>query len=512
MKIKKADETAKIRQAYVNAVPDICDVILSDCKAGKGQVIMMEEKKKNRKTVKYMLAAAACLILMLGGGFGLNAYHINHRVVSTVSLEVNPSVQIMVNGKERVLDVKALNKDGEIVIGDMDFSGSDINVTVNALIGSMLRNGYLNELANSILISVDNEDPAQGAALQEKLTREVNKLLESDGFMGAVLSQTISGNSSLQEQAEQYGITSGKAQLIEQILSSTQGHTFEELAPLSINELNLILTTAGSGTDKVSASGNASDKAYIGEEKALQAALAHAGVSAADIPFYRMDMDVEKGMMVYEIEFYCGGYEYEYDIDAGTGEIVKNKKEIDDDAVFGVPGGAGKLQSSEPVNNSDQRTGNAGASAPITADQAKEIALNHAGQTVDSVYLKKAEQDYDNGRLVYEIEFIAGNTEYEYEIDAQTGDIVKNKRETEDIPQSKSPENTSSSITVDQAKEIALNHAGRKADGVRFEKAKQDYDDGVPVYEIEFSAGGMEYEYEIDAQTGAIRDYEWDND
>lgn len=487
MKIKEADETAKIRQAYVNAVPDICDAILADCKTGKGQVIMMEEKKKNRKTVQYILAAAACLILVFGGGFGFNTYRLNHRVVSTVSLEVNPSVQIMVNEKERVLDVRALNKDGEIVIGDMDFSGSDINVTVNALIGSMLRNGYLNELANSILISVDNEDPVKGAALQEKLTKEVNKLLESDGFMGAVLSQTISGNTSLQEQADQYGITPGKAQLIEQILENTKEHTFEELAPLSINELNLILTTAESDTDKVSASGNASDKAYIGEEKALQAALAHAGVSEADIAFYRMDMDVENGAMVYEIEFYCGGYEYEYDIDAGTGEIVKNKKEVDDDALT-APDEKYVLQPSDSTS----------------------AVEDHYFATDPSYNYHHSEPDhnemYDGGGTHHEDPHHGGA--YYNGNSAGTG----NNTDTGNGAGVGGSADTSALITVDQAKEIALKHAGQAADAVYFEKAEQDYDDGVLVYEIEFIAGNTEYEYEIDAQTGAVRDYEWDND
>lgn len=545
MKIREADETVKIRQAYVNAVPDICDAILSDCKMGKGQVIMMEETRKKKSTVKYILAAAACLLLVFGSGFGLSAYQFNHRVASTVSLEVNPSLQIMVNGKDRVLDVKALNQDGEIVIGDMDFSGSDINVVVNALIGSMLRNGYLNELANSILISVDNEDPAKGAALQEKLTEEVNKVLESGGFPGAVLSQTLTEKSALQKEADQYGITPGKAQLIEQILESRQGHTFEELAPLSINELNLLITTAESELNKVSAMGNASDKAYIGEQKAKQIAFGHAGISEADITFYEMDMDLEKGVMVYEIEFSWGGYEYEYDIDALTGEVVKNKKEIDEDhrhnggnydgnssgagnnANAGNSSGAGNKEnagnSSGTGNNANAgnssgtgNNANAGnpvdSAASITVDQAKEIALKHAGQTADAVFFKKAKQDDDDGLLIYEIEFIAGSTEYEVEINVQTGDIVKYETEAADTPYTGNTGNTSVSITMDQAKEIALKHAGQTTDAVWFEKAEQDDDDGVPVYEFEFVAGGMEYEYEIDAQTGAVRDYEWDYD
>ena len=57
--------------------------------------------------------------------------------------------------------------------------------------------------------------------------------------------------------------------------------------------------------------------------------------------------------------------------------------------------------------------------------QAKEIALNHAGKTADQVQFIKIKQDWEHGRAVYEIEFIANGNEYEYEIDANTGAIVK---------------------------------------------------------------------------------------
>ncbi len=549
------DGNAKIKQAFASAVPDICDVILSDCEKEKGKVIVMAETKKKRNAVKYMMAAASLFVLIGAGALLLNIYQVNYAVDSIISLDVNPSIQITVNEKERVLDVAALNKDGEIVIGDMDFSGSDIDVTVNALIGSMLRNGYLNELANSILISVDNSDPAKGSLLQEKLTEEVNQLLEADGFFGAVLGQTITDNNTLKQQADQYGISTGKAQLIEQILNSTEGHTFEELAPLSINELNLIIASGAADMEKVSTFGNASDKAYIGEEKAKEIAYAHAKVTAQDIAFCEVDMDVEKGVMVYELDFKCNGYEYEYDIDARTGDIVKNKKEIDDDMPVGTQTpadgttqtgtGNGVPSGGTTSPSNDQGTsqgGNSGASsAVITSERAKEIALNHAGLTADAVYFEKAELDYDNGIQIYELEFKSSGYEYEYDINAQTGDIVKNKKEADDDmpgnaqtpsggiyyhhPEQNHGEDhhdafvpagndgtVSGTITLEQAKEIALNHAGLTADAVYFEKAKLDQDGGMQIYEVEFKSGNAEYEYEIDAVTGAVRDYEWDYD
>lgn len=558
MKIKEAEGNAKIKQAYANAVPDICGVILSECEQKEGKVIVMTEEKKKRGFIKYLMAAAS-LVLVLGAGALLtNVYRLNYAVSSTVSLDVNPSIQITVNEKERVLEVKALNKDGGIVIGDMDFEGSDIDVTMNALIGSMLRKGYLNELANSILISVDNNDPAKGEQLQEKLTEKVNELLESDGFFGAVLGQTIRENGNLQQLAEQYGITQGKAQLIQQILDSTTGHTFEELAPLTINELNLIISTGTSSVEKVSSLGYASDKAYIGEDKAKETAFAHAGVSGQDILFYEMDMDLEKGVMVYEIEFKCGGFEYEYDIDAQTGEIIKNKKEVDDDFPAGSQASSGKTDDPDagsqspapgtktpdagsqtpasgtntPAAGTQSPGGNAatppssqqggknagGTSGILTLEQAKEIALNHAGQSASNVYFDKVELDHDHGMQKYEIEFIAGSTEYDYEIDAVTGAILKYDWDQDDdhMHISESSGNGAGgavgTITSEQAKEIALNHAGQSASGVYFDKVDLDYDDGIQKYEVEFVSGNMEYDYEIDAITGAILKYDWDQD
>ena len=63
---------------------------------------------------------------------------------------------------------------------------------------------------------------------------------------------------------------------------------------------------------------------------------------------------------------------------------------------------------------------------------------------------------------------------------------------------------------MDQAKSIALKHAGLSASNVSFTKAKLEKDDGLRKYEIEFVKGNAEYEYEIDAATGSILEYDID--
>ena len=476
----------KLRRAYSHAAPDVLDSVLSSCEDTKDKVIVMTEQKKRSPWIRRGMGIAAALVLLLGGAAGVRLYSVNRAVASTVSLDVNPSVEIQVNQKDRVLRVNALNEDGRIVLGDMNFSGSSLDVTVNALVGSMLRNGYLSELANSILVSVDNGDPAKGAALQTRLTEEINSLLQTDAFTGAVLSQTVSADSTLQKLADTYGISLGKAQLIREIADKNPLYTPEDLAKLTINELNL-LASAGSGAlDKVESVGTASDKAYIGADKARDAALRHAGVTAADAAKLEVELSCEKGVMVYEVEFEAGGYEYDYDVNAKTGDIMKSEKERDDEP-------------SQPISGA--------VTAPLIGEaKAKEIALKNAGVTAGSLIGYAIELDTENGVMVYEVEFKAGGYEYDYDIDAKTGKILKRQKERDDDRIS------AALIGSAKAKEIALSHAAVSADGLRDVAVDLDDKDGAPVYEVEFKSGGYAYDYDIDAKTGKILKNEKEQD
>lgn len=428
----------KIKQAFTNATPDILSSVLSDCAEQKGNVIIMKEKKKINPWAMRIAGIAAAFVLIFGGIIGFQNYKGAHDVAATVALDVNPSIEIQVNQREKVLTVDPLNEEGRIVVGSMDFSGNDLDVTVNALIGSMLRNGYLNELANSILISVDSDDPAKGAELSARLKDEVNTLLKTDTFMGAVLSQTISPDKELQDLADKYGITEGKAQLIKQIRKNNRQHNFEDLACLSINELNVLRQSHGGNLDNVSAIGNASEKAYIGQEKAKEIALKYAGVTDRDIKKFEIETDYEKGVFVYEIEFCVGNMGYEFDINALSGEIVSFEKELDDDCSKYHIQTQERTQTNEASvkgqshsngsHNSEQNRDNSSKNY-IGEAKAKEIALNHAGVAAEDISRYEIEMEHDKGVMVYDIEFYVGNAEYEYDIDAVTGKIVSFEKE-----------------------------------------------------------------------------------
>lgn len=515
----------RLRTALEHAAPNDLEGVLSRCETGKGTVIDMtnavETKKKKRRWAP--LAAAACLALVLvGGGGGYYYYSANNAVASLVSLDVNPSIQLEVNKNEKVLSATPMNDDGAEILDGMDLKGIQADVAMYAIIGSLLQHGYVDELANSILITVEDDDQARGEKLQQELTAQADAALANAQVNGAVLAQTLQNSEELSQKAQEYGISTGKAALIQAIVAgSNNTKTFEDLVGLSINELNLLYTAQAplegqtSGNEQnsgaanaapITTSGSASQSAYIGLEAAKEAALKHAGVSASDATFVEAEYDYDDGRMVYEVEFHVKGTEYDYEIDAQTGEVVKYKTE----------------QNGANTGSS----GSTNTSSFIGESAAKQAALSHAGVSESSTKYCNAWLEYDDGRAeCYEVEFMAGNTRYEYKIALTSATVLESERESyggsgssgqstgQSGSQTSGGSGTSSTdIGAEKAKSIALNHAGVSASQTSEMKVEQDWDDGVLEYEVEFKAGGVEYEYTIHGGTGQILKYESDQD
>ena len=142
----------RLRTAVEHAAPDPLDRILAACGPQAGTVLPFEAPKKKRRWAP--LAVAAALVVMCCGAFGISSWRGANAVDSVVMLDVNPSLSMTVSSKERVLSVTPFNQDAEVILGDMDLTGTDLDVAVNALIGSMLQNGYLSDIQNAILVSV----------------------------------------------------------------------------------------------------------------------------------------------------------------------------------------------------------------------------------------------------------------------------------------------------------------------------------------------------------------------
>lgn len=249
--------------------------------------------------------------------------------------------------------------------------------------------------------------------------------------------------------------------------------------------------------ETVSVTSATSGNALITAAEAEEAAFSHAGVKREDILYIRSKLDFEDRALVYEVEFFTDGKEYDYDILADTGEIKSFDYEIE----------YAKLENGSLVESTP-----AGQNG-ITKAEAEEAALNHAGVKREEVLYIKAELDYDDGQLIYEVEFYTDGKEYDYDILASNGEVRKFDYEIEyaDWRNGAAAETGRvdaqvGSITLEEAKElVAAQIPGVDTAAIRI---KEDFDDGRLIYEGEVIHNQMEYEFEIDAKTGAIID--WD--
>lgn len=148
----------------------------------------------------------------------------------------------------------------------------------------------------------------------------------------------------------------------------------------------------------------------------------------------------------------------------------------------------------------------------MNPQQAKQIALQHAGFNEQQISSLHIEQDSDDGRMEYEVDFKNGDYAYEYKINGSTGQILSHKFEKRRLNllgvfKSSNPQNL---IQGDYAVQIALNHAGLQANQVVMGQLSYDFDDGEHLYDIEFFKDYIAYKYEIDAKTGEIYQCEVD--
>lgn len=181
----------------------------------------------------------------------------------------------------------------------------------------------------------------------------------------------------------------------------------------------------------------------IGLDQATKVALQNAGFEESDVTLLRGHFDRDDGISTYDIEFRgSDGFDYDYVISANDGTIIEANRELaellsgaqnqqDSDQAQESTSGSGSSGSSSNSGSSASSSGTASQSGGssqdtnyISADKAQSIALQHAGVSVSDATFRKAHLDRDDGIYVYELEFVSGDLEYDYEIHATTGAIL----------------------------------------------------------------------------------------
>ncbi len=455
----------ELYNVFDNMISSDYNDVAKKIKNNKGVVLNMEKKSKSKYFVTGGFGLAFAVMLFFVGLM----YFKNDNSVAVIGIDVNPSLELSINSKNKVVSVNTNNEDGKKVLGDMDLKGSNVDVAVNAIFGSMVKNGYINENDNSVLISM-----VEGSYDVDKLANNVYSYLKNENLESSILTQNLDTTSYDKDLSKKYNISVSRVKLIRSILNKNSLYNFEELSKLSTNELNILANTTYNKTEEVSTVGTASKSNYISIDDAKKIVFDDSKVSSDTVKNLEIEYDYDDGIMVYDIEFISNNTEYDYEIDAKTGKIIEREVE------------------SKKVSTSTSKN-------YLSKEKIKEIVLNKT--KVKDYYDYEIEFEFKSGKAVYEVEFETKDKEYDIELDAVSGNIIKYETKNKKVDATKY-------ITKEKAKTIVLNDA-KVTDYFDYEIEFESDDE---TYEISFDTKDTEYEYVIDAKTGKIIEREVDRD
>ena len=254
----------------------------------------------------------------------------------------------------------------------------------------------------------------------------------------------------------------------------------------------------------------------ISMEAAQEAALKAANIAAENAAISATTLNEVAGTSCYKVEFTSGDYAYAYTVNAETGAIMemssRDKNAVDTQAQTEATAPAAASDTT-PAQNSATTQSQSPATASsqtvtgtVNEETAQKIALEHAGVKATDATITKSRLDYEDRRQVYEIEWYAGGKKYDYEIAVDTGEILSSGYDEKTSGWSGS---NSSNVTVSEAdaKQTALVRVSGATEKDIYEW-EFDYDDGRPEYEGKIIYGGTEYDFTIDASSGAVIEWE----
>lgn len=353
----------------------------------------MKEKKK--KIIFTLIITLLILIILL---LGVYHYISNNKIISTITLDVNPSILIHLNKKDKILNVISLNEDGKKILRD-DYKGKTLDKSLNSIATNLMENGYVTEEQNTILISVE------GNITEKDVTSKIKKTFKEKNVECNVIVQKIEESS--KEKADEYNISNSKASYIEEIIKDNTEYKFEDLKDLSIEDLNSISKEEIEEPKKEEISNEANNdneqenneeqnnniggygedtkcaNYKIESDDAINKGLTDAGLINEYVPTANAYLSEYNGVCAYEVTFKFEQMDYIYYVDSVNGNVLykssnKNTKIEQSYAVFiAMNAIAGGLNDSPITPISNDITTYNGITAFKVVNQYKDVIYTH---------------------------------------------------------------------------------------------------------------------------------------
>jgi uncharacterized membrane protein YkoI len=340
--------------------------------------------------------AALVFMVMLSGFFLFT--NVTPSVYATIALDVNPSIELNVDKQNKVLSVIVNNEDANVLLQELQLKNVTLDDAVLQIMDSMVQFGYLDSTKNSVLVSVKGKDAKLEFVMKQRTKQLLMQAFSGSSIIGSIITQSLVEDELTKELIENYGISKGKARIIEKIIELDPRMTVQGLVQLSINDLNLLVQAKDLMLEEVEVTGKASDSVYLSVLDIQNIVLTHAELERSELLFIETEFEEDDGQLIYEVEFETISGEYEYKVNAVNGTILSFEQEEEDEA-------------ETPTNI-------------LSQEELLQIIFNHSGYTQEQLEELDIELEYDEPIYIYYVEAQTEGIEFEYEINAVSGVII----------------------------------------------------------------------------------------
>ncbi|RKD32223.1 anti-sigma-I factor RsgI family protein [Lacrimispora algidixylanolytica] len=239
--LNKKQIEACLTSATQDLIPDVLDHIDLSTPQETVELHTRSIFVLRRRVIASLIAACFCMIALAGGTYTYQ----NGRVDSVIGIDVNPSVELSVNKRNKVLSAQALNEDARNIMEQMDLKGVDLNVAVNAVIGAMVTNGYLTDADNAILVTVANDSVKKAKNLRSTVVGDIKTALKEQQLEAVVYDQQAIEEDQVKSFALDYGISYGKAYFLKELMDQNSSLTLDDmkdLASLNMEQIAKVIT------------------------------------------------------------------------------------------------------------------------------------------------------------------------------------------------------------------------------------------------------------------------------
>ncbi|MBI4858243.1 MAG: hypothetical protein HY818_16015 [Acetobacterium woodii] len=194
--------------------------------------------KKHHRMPKYFkpvsAAFASCLVLLVF----VSAWCLEFKTPdSIIALDANQSVEIVANKHKQILSVKAYDQGVQEILNEENLNQGNLEDSVSVIITTMIKNGYLDESKNVVMVSVENQNPTKANDMAVSLNQVIVDSASAENLTATVVRQSVTPDQEALSEAEQYNVSTGKLNVMKELVVADSSLTMESLAAMSLTDL-----------------------------------------------------------------------------------------------------------------------------------------------------------------------------------------------------------------------------------------------------------------------------------